>query len=62
MEATARELHIKTRAQIFLVTINTIEGEPVETFANELFAKWKIGRRRYWWIDAVRQTQLRRQH
>jgi uncharacterized protein len=43
LEATARELHDKTRAQVFLVTINTLEGEPVETFANELFAKWKIG-------------------
>jgi uncharacterized protein len=46
MEATARELHDKTRAQIFLVTINTLEGEPVETFANELFAKWKIGEKK----------------
>jgi uncharacterized protein len=46
MEATARELHDKTRAQVFLVTINTLEGEPVETFANELFAKWKIGEKK----------------
>jgi uncharacterized protein len=46
MEATAHELHDKTRAQVFLVTINTLEGEPVETFANELFAKWKIGEKK----------------
>jgi uncharacterized protein len=46
METTARELHDKTRAQVFLVTINTLEGEPVETFANELFAKWKIGEKK----------------
>jgi uncharacterized protein len=46
MESTARELHTKTRAQVFLVTINTLEGEPVETFANELFAKWKIGEKK----------------
>ena len=46
MEAAARELHEKTRAQVFLVTINTLEGEPVETFANELFAKWKIGEKK----------------
>ena len=46
METTARELHDKTRAQIFLVTINALEGEPVETFANELFAKWKIGEKK----------------
>ena len=37
---------IKRSAQIFLVTINTLEGEPVETFANELFAKWKIGEKK----------------
>jgi uncharacterized protein len=46
MEATARELHDETRAQVFLVTINTLEGEPVETFANELFAKWQIGEKK----------------
>jgi uncharacterized protein len=46
MEAIARELHTKTRAQVFLVTINTLEGEPVEKFANELFAKWKIGEKK----------------
>ena len=46
MEALSREVHDKTKAQIFLVTIKTLEGEPVETFANELFAKWKIGEKR----------------
>jgi uncharacterized protein len=46
MEATARELHDKTRAQIFVVTVNTTEGQPVETFANELFTKWKIGEKK----------------
>jgi uncharacterized protein len=46
MEEIANEVHTKTRAQVFLVTINTLEGEPVETFANELFAKWKIGEKK----------------
>jgi uncharacterized protein len=46
MEAQSRELHDKTKAQIFLVTIKTLEGEPIETFANELFAKWKIGEKK----------------
>jgi uncharacterized protein len=46
MEALCNELHTKTKAQVFLVTINTLEGEPVETFANELFAKWKIGEKK----------------
>lgn len=46
METSARELHDKTRAQVFLVTINTLEGEPVEAFANQLFANWKIGEKK----------------
>ena len=46
MEALCRELHEKTKAQVFLVTVNTTEGEPVEAFANELFAKWKIGEKK----------------
>jgi uncharacterized protein len=46
MEALSRELHDKTKAQAFVVTVNTTEGEPVETFANELFAKWKIGEKK----------------
>jgi uncharacterized protein len=46
MEDLARELHEKTKAQVFLVTIKTLEDEPVETFSNELFAKWKIGEKK----------------
>ena len=46
MESECRDLHNKTRAQVFVVTVNTTEGEPVETFANELFAKWKIGEKK----------------
>jgi len=46
MEDLSRDLHDKTKAQIFLVTIKTLDGEPVETFANELFAKWKIGEKK----------------
>jgi uncharacterized protein len=46
MESLCRDLHDKTKAQVFVVTVNTTEGEPVETFANELFAKWKIGEKK----------------
>jgi uncharacterized protein len=46
MEDLSRELDDKTKAQVFLVTIRTLDGEPVETFANELFAKWKIGEKK----------------
>jgi uncharacterized protein len=46
MEDLCRELHDKTKAQVFLVTVKTLDDEPVETFANELFAKWKIGEKK----------------
>jgi uncharacterized protein len=46
MEGLCRELHEKTKAQVFVVTVNTTEDEPVETFANHLFAKWKIGEKK----------------
>jgi uncharacterized protein len=46
MESLCRELHEKTKAQVFIVTVNTTEDEPVETFANHLFAKWKIGEKK----------------
>ena len=46
MDSLASELHTKTRAQVFVVTVNTTEDEPVEKFANELYAKWKIGEKK----------------
>jgi uncharacterized protein len=46
IEAECRELHDKTKAQVFFVTVKTLEGEAVETFANQLFAKWKIGEKK----------------
>ncbi len=46
IEAECRELHDKTKAQVFFATIKTLDGATVETFANELFAKWKIGEKK----------------
>ena len=46
METLCRELHDKTKAQVFVVTVKTLEGASVETFANELFRKWKIGEKK----------------
>jgi uncharacterized protein len=46
IEDLCREVHDKTKAQIFLVTVKTLEGETAATFANELFAKWKIGEKK----------------
>jgi uncharacterized protein len=46
LEGLCRELHDKTRAQVFLVTVKTLDGETVEMFANQLFARWKIGEKK----------------
>jgi uncharacterized protein len=46
METLCRELHDKTKAQVFVVTVKTLEGESVETFANDLFRKWKVGEKK----------------
>jgi uncharacterized protein len=46
LESICNEVHNKTRAQIFLVTVKSTDGEEVQTFANELFAKWKIGEKK----------------
>jgi uncharacterized protein len=46
LEGLCREVHRQTRAQVFFVTVKTLDGEPVEKFGNELFAKWKIGEKK----------------
>ncbi len=46
VEAMCREVHDKTKAQIFFVTVKSLEGESVDTFANDLFHKWKIGEKK----------------
>lgn len=43
MEAECVEVHDRTKAQVFVVSVKSLEGEPVEQFANELFHTWKIG-------------------
>ncbi len=39
----ATVLDQKTKAQLAVVTIQTLEGEPIEDFANRLFQAWRIG-------------------
>jgi uncharacterized protein len=46
LEALCRELHTKTKAQLFLVTIHTLDGASKEEFANQLFHTWKIGEKK----------------
>ena len=44
MNALLKSLDTQAKAQVFVVTVHKIDDdEPVEQFANELFAKWKPG-------------------
>jgi uncharacterized protein len=42
-DALCLELQQRAKAQLFVVTIKTLEDEPIEEFANDLFHKWGIG-------------------
>ena len=46
LEGLCNEVHEKTKAQVFFVTVKTLEGESMEEFANDLFHKWKIGEKK----------------
>lgn len=43
LTALCGEVDQKTKAQIAVVTIHTLEGNPVEDFANRLYQRWGIG-------------------
>ncbi len=43
LEFLCRDLHAKTHAQLFLVTVHNLGGKTKEQFAGDLFARWKIG-------------------
>jgi len=40
-----KEVQDKTTAQIFVVTLKSLEGGEINDFANRLFQKWKIGQK-----------------
>ena len=41
--ALCLQLQQRAKAQLFVVTIKSLEDEPIEQFANDLFHKWGIG-------------------
>src|SRR5579883_717591 len=43
IEGIAQEIDEKAHAQIALVTIRTLDGVDIESFAVDLFHKWGIG-------------------
>jgi uncharacterized protein len=45
IEQLCRELESKTEAQLALVTISSLNGEPVEDYAIKLFEQWRIGKK-----------------
>jgi uncharacterized protein len=47
LEAITRDVEQKTTAQIAVVTVQSLDGQTVEAYANELFNNWGIGRREH---------------
>jgi uncharacterized protein len=45
LEAYAASVERATGAQIALVTVNSLEGEPIEDVANTIFRAWGVGRK-----------------
>jgi uncharacterized protein len=45
LEAYLKQVESATGAQIALVTLKTLDGEPIEDVANALFRQWGIGRK-----------------
>jgi uncharacterized protein len=43
LTALCAEVEQKTKAQIAVVTVSSLEGQPIEQFANDLFNQWGIG-------------------
>jgi uncharacterized protein len=45
MELLCQELESKTGSQLAVVTVNSLEGDPIEDYAVKLFQKWGIGKK-----------------
>lgn len=46
LEALCTELEQKTGAQMAIVTVNSLDGEDIQTYANDLFQQWGIGKKK----------------
>jgi uncharacterized protein len=46
LEKLSFDVDQKTTAEIAIVTVNSLDGMPVEDYAHELFEKWGIGKRK----------------
>lgn len=45
LSALCNELNLKTGAELALATVQSLEGSPVQVYANELFEQWGIGKK-----------------
>jgi uncharacterized protein len=45
IEATLRDLEAGTGAQVAVLTVDSLEGEPIEDYAVRVFQAWRLGRR-----------------
>ena len=43
LEAKLKELEDKSSIQLVVATVNSLQGNDIETYANELFRAWKLG-------------------
>lgn len=43
ISSLGREIDEKTKAQVVVVTVNSLGGTPIEMYANQLFRSWGIG-------------------
>ena len=47
LEQLSRDVEDKTTAQITVVTVQSLDGKTVESYANELFNNWGIGSKQF---------------
>ena len=40
-----KDLEAKTTAQVVVLTLNSLEGEPIESFSHQTAVKWGIGQK-----------------
>ncbi len=45
LNAMLRDLETRTTAQMVILTINSLEGEPIENFSHQTAVKWGIGQK-----------------
>src|SRR5512144_1403208 len=45
LNARLQELEAKTMAQVVVLTLNSLEGEPIESFSHQTAVKWGIGQK-----------------